>query len=107
MFTKYVLLVKRLFRRSRRPGWSSSELLELEKEISALNKKKCEVIKKHKSSNMKSTKWHMLDHVVYNLKRLDDMTYMMVDLYEVSHMYLKRDYERTSKRPRATTKEMF
>lgn len=47
----------------------------------------------------------MLDQVVYNLKRLRHIKYMMPEFHKWLHKTFKRNYETLSKRPNITIKD--
>lgn len=51
------------------------------KEKIAAMRKVLKVFQKYQYSDMESTKWMMLDHVVYDLSQLGDVTYMIADYY--------------------------
>lgn len=56
---------------------------------------------------MKGRKLRILDHVVYDLKRFDDMPYTMADLNEAFCTSFRRDYKDTSSHPKTGMKEML
>lgn len=107
VFTKLAVLARGLFGHNQGPGGSRSNLLERQKEIKTFEKKGSEIFQKYQSSNMKATKWHMLDHNLYDWRRLGDMAYMIADFYKASHRSFKRDYKRNWKRLKTAMKEWF
>lgn len=68
--------------------------------ISIESLKKCSVVmfRAHGTSALRATKWHMLDHPMYDLSRIGDVSYVRADIYKSVHKRFNDNYKQTSKR---------
>lgn len=56
---------------------------------------------------MTTKKWHALDHICDKIRKMGDMAYFHVGLFESSHKRFKRKYSFSSKRARTVMEEFL
>ena len=103
--TKYCDIVLDTFRRSRRQGWTSSELHRLKEDIANFKTVCKNTYANYQPSRMGTLKFHLLDHLVEDLKRLGTVDVMDAGLFEQSHTRFKRKYKGSSQRHGTAMKE--
>ena len=98
VFTLYSDIVMISARRNMPEGWKKDELESLREKIKMFKKRAVEVFKTYQSSEMGTLKFHLLDHLVDDLERVESYTVLDAGLYEYTHVFSKRAYRRTSKK---------
>lgn len=94
----YSDLVKSAFRQGKDPGHSSEDLSNLEQDISDFKNFSQSLYGPYQTSEMRSVKFHLLDHLVDDVKRMCSLKSMDAGLHESSHREVKSCYRSTSKR---------
>lgn len=97
-YVAYSELLDFIYRRRTYPSWNEAELGVLITMIGSFKTIARDTFGKYQASNMGTSKWHALEHVVDNLRDLGGIQYMHGGLYEQSHKNFKEDYKLTSKR---------
>lgn len=98
MSTQYVRLFHYLFRINRRPVWTSFELFCFESCVGTFMKYSVHLFGAYETPALRTTKWHILAHLIFDLSKMDEVSYIIADLYESSHKTTKCDYKKTSER---------
>lgn len=88
-FTKYVDLVQRIYQKAKAPGWAEQELKKIEEDIKSFKTLGKESFSAYQPSEMGSLKWHMLNHLVADLKRKGGISYMESGIYEMAQKGIK------------------
>lgn len=101
IFTMYSEILMMVYRRRMKPGWTEQDLKKLKEKIVRFKKEAVELYESYQASGMGTLKFHLLDHLVDDLRRMGGIHTLDAGLYEHSHARVKRWYNRTSKR-RAT-----
>ena len=98
VFTLYVNLLNEIHCRGRTPGWTDEDLGRLDRSIRDFKTIGKSVFHRYQKSGMGTSKWHLLDHLCVDFRRTGGICYMSGGLYEMTHKFVKADYEKTSKR---------
>lgn len=94
-------LVKLSERRGMAAGWTEPDLLKLETKVREFKKEALQLYEKYQKSGMNTMNFHLIDHLVSDIRRNGGIQYGDACLYEYSHVRVKDCYRETSKR-RAT-----
>lgn len=104
-YVAYTDLSDFIFRRRLHPSWDEEELGTLGEKINSFKTLARDTFGVYQASNMGTSKWHALEHLVGNLRDLGGIQYMHGGLYEQSHKNFKEDYKLTSKRIHSAMRE--
>lgn len=97
-FTKYVDLVNKIHRRGTTPGSNEFELQDLSNDIKDFMGDVRSTFARYQASSMGTSKFHLLNHVVEDIRATGGIEYLSSSLYEKSHKSFKEDHARTSRR---------
>ncbi len=98
LFVTYVEMLRVLFRCDTHKYWTSTELDKLKFSIKLFKDKAVKVLGPYQTSGLKIIKFHMLDHVIEDIKKLGSLSVASGNLFEFSHILFKDLYKTTSKR---------
>lgn len=104
-FTRYTDMFNLTFRYCRRPGWSNGELHQLSSMLEALKREATSVFSRYQPSEMKTCKWHGLDHLLDDIRDVGNVHCLHGGLFECAHRIFKQEYMRTSRRSKFATTE--
>lgn len=94
----YCDLVNIATRRFADPGLTEQDLCALEAHIEAFKKLSIEAYEKFQRSGMGTPKFHLLDHLVSDIRMCGSLANYSADTFEASHKFYKQAYQATSKR---------
>ena len=96
--TQYADIVRWLYGNHSPPDWSESLLQALHQNIISFMNYTTEIFESHQTSGLNIPKFHLLTHLVDDLRRMGGIHHMDVGAYENAHLIFKQNYARTSKR---------
>lgn len=97
-YTDYADLVDFIYRRNDCPGWTEEELSNLSSKIAAFKLRARSTFARYQPSSMGTVKWHLMDHIVADLRAVGGVEYLHGGIYEESHKLFKEDNRLTSRR---------
>ena len=98
VMTMYTDIVSLLYRRNMEPGHSEQDIIVLRNKIKSFKELSCKLYGKYQSSQMRTLKFHMLDHVLSDIECFGALDAMDAGVYESSHKEVKRVHRGTSRR---------
>jgi len=105
VFTKYVDILRKSHRHGEDPAWTEKEVCELERRIKEFKEVAVRVFADYQPSGMGTLKFHLLDHIGDDIRRMGGLQFGDAGLYEHSHVYFKQQYRGTSKRSKTALEE--
>lgn len=81
--------------------WSEQKIQNLEVMIKTFKSNATELFASHQPSQLRTEKFHMLDHIVQDIRRMGGIVFADAGLYEYTHTLVKQAY-RTGSRRRQT-----
>lgn len=81
-----------------RPEWTAIDVTDLVNVILKFKEVATNMLQKDHALELKTTEWHILNHLVIYLNQIGDISYTMADFYEGSQNRFKENYKSTSKR---------
>lgn len=96
IFSSYNALLCTLFRRNTRPGGTEMDLQDLTNHISFFKQYSSSDFQKYLPSQMCTPEWHLLEHLVFDLKRVGSIEYLMANFFESSDRRFKEHYKKKS-----------
>lgn len=97
VFTSYVDLNNFIQKRFPSPSWTGKDLLQLKSLIQFFKLDALKIFGDSQASNMATTKWHDVNHVVASLRDVNRIDYMDVLYYENEHKLLMKHISTLSK----------
>lgn len=104
-FVNFVDLHQTLFQYNEHRGWSRKQLLSLSIDIKNFQKAALNAFSTYQPSNMRTCKWHALDHLVDDLRDIGNISALHAGLYESTHRIFKALYRKSSKRSASAMEE--
>ena len=101
LFSLYSSIIMSLFSNNKGHGWDDYSLTELGENIATFKEKAVSLFQEFQASGMGTLKFHMLDHILHDLRIVGGIFFMDASSFEHSHVHFKEKYRETSKR-RAT-----
>ena len=99
-------IIQQLYERNHNIGWTDEKLEKLSNDIRLFKKQGRKTFENYQSSKMGFPKWHLLDHIVEDLKRVGNISFLEADFYEMEHKSFKKEYKLTSRRKHSALKEV-
>ena len=106
IFTKYAEITMLLFRRNMDPGWIARDIKDLKERIRKFKEEVKATYKDYQPSEMGTPKFHMLDHICYDIERMGGLQYGDASYFERAHISLKERFREGSKRKSSSTDEV-
>ena len=106
IFTEYAEITMLMFRRNMDPGYNAREIGELQQRINRFKEKVKDAYGRYQSSEMGTPKFHMLDHVCYDIKRMGGLQFGDSSYFERAHVGLKERFCESSRRKSSTMDEV-
>lgn len=110
LFTIYIDMLHMIYRVGKDKYWTTRDIKQLETQIALYKVSTVNVFKSYQRSEMKLMKFHLLDHLVEDIKVLGSLSIGSSNIFEFTHVLFKRLYNTTSKREldglRVTVKRM-
>ena len=88
-------------------GWTEEKLSKLEESIKTFKTLARNVLGDYQTSGMGVKKWHMLDHLVPNIRRYRGLHYIDAGPFEHAHLQFKKSYLEISQRKSTGLVETF
>lgn len=101
----YSTILFTLARKGDRCGWTPDDLSLLRTHIHRFKHIFVDLFARYQPSGMGTLKFHLLDHLVDDIKRLGSISVMDAGPFEYSHTLFKQQYRGTSKRRHSAMKE--
>lgn len=105
VFTSYVDLVNRIFKRWKSPKWKENDLIQRREQTSHFKDMVVSNLGPYQTSSIRTSKFRMLSHIIQDLKDMGGIAYIHGGLYEKAHKIFKDAYKQTSKRHDTVTDE--
>ena len=99
----YTDLVNRLMSNNHSRGWSAADMDELQNAVREFKKLLWCVFGPHCNNGLNTLKFHLLDHLVHDLKRFGSISVLSASPYEHFNYVIKQSYASTSKRLQTRT----
>lgn len=107
VFTVYVGFITFLFSRQVKSFWTTETLSKLKEKIKEFKNTKKNVFENYQLSNEGTEMWHMLDHIVENIREVGGVEYLHAVIYECAHRIIKRDCKRSLLKKKLALEETF
>lgn len=103
--TRYTEIVTSAMRYGYKKEWTEYDIQELESMVRDFKRITLSVLGDHHATQLKTLKFHLLDHLGNDIRRMGSLQAVDAGVYEHAHLIFKRQYQRTSKRRCTATSE--
>ena len=100
VMTQYCDLIRTMYRVDRKDYWSFEEVASFDEDIAKFKALAVKVFGQYHGNQLCTEKFHMLDHLIEDLKQVGSIHFISGGLFESSHTNFKRHYRTTSMRKR-------
>ena len=87
-----------MFRRNMNPGWNIRDIKDLKERIKKFKEEVKATYGDYQASEMGTPKFHMRDHICYDIERISGLQYGDASYFERAHVSLKERFREGSKR---------
>lgn len=106
-FTEFVDLVNFILSQNRARMWNEQKLSRLANNIVSLKQIVYSLFCKYLHSSKRTSKWHVLEHVVEDIRRMGSVTFMSSSIFEKSYSVVNENYKATSRREQNAMRELL
>ena len=94
ILTEYAEITTLMFRRNMDPGCNAREIGDLQERIKKFKEEVKDAYGQYQSPEMGTPKFHMLDHVCYDIKRMGGLQFGDSSYFKRAHVGLKERFVR-------------
>lgn len=105
VFTLYVDIMHMVCGHNKNNRWNEEEISRLQENIGIFMHEGVALFGSTQASNIGTVKWHMLNHVCEDIRRIGSLSLIDAGLYEYAHKFFKAVYKTTSGRKHSAMDE--